>query len=46
MYVKVYNLITGLNEPKLLEKHISYDSKCSFHESKCNSNQNRNKNIC
>ena len=26
-YVKVYSLITGLYEPKLLEKYISY-SKC------------------
>ena len=33
-----FNMITGMNEPKILTKHISYKCKCKFNVKKCNSN--------
>ena len=32
-------MITGINEPKSLTKHISCDCKCKFDGSKYNSDQ-------
>ena len=32
-------MITGINEPKTLTKHISCNCKCKFDEKKCNSGQ-------
>ena len=33
-------MITGINEWKTLTKHISWECKCKFDGTKCNSNQN------
>ena len=33
-------MITGINEPKTLTKHIFYECNCKFDGRKCNSNQN------
>ena len=38
--VKVFNMITGINEDKTLIKHISCDCKCKFNSTTCNSNKN------
>ena len=40
--VKVYNVITRINEIKTLVKHISRDRKCKFNSTTCNSNQKQN----
>ena len=40
--VKVFNIITKLNEEKTLLKHISCDYKCKFDQTKCNSNRKCN----
>ena len=37
--LSMFNMITGINELKLLTKHISCKCKCKFDEKKCNSNQ-------
>ena len=37
--VKVFNMITRINEVKTLVKHISCDCKCKFNSATCNSNQ-------
>ena len=39
-------MITGINESKILTKHISWKSKCKFDGTKCNSNQKWNNNKC
>ena len=41
-------MITGINESKILTKHISCECKCKFDEKKCNSNQwwNNDKSRC
>ena len=44
--VKVFNIITRINEPKTLIKHISCDCKCKFNSTTCNSNQRWNNEIC
>ena len=38
--VKIFNMITIINEVKTLIKHISCDCKCKFISATCNSNQN------
>ena len=38
--VKVFNMMTRINEAKTLVKHISCDFKCKFNNTTCNSNQN------
>ena len=40
--VKVYNMVTRMNEVKTLVKHISYDCKCKFASRTFNSNQKWN----
>ena len=37
--IHVFNLITGINESKILTKHISCDCEYKFGGRKCNSNQ-------
>ena len=44
--LSVFNMITGLNELKILTKHISCECKCQFDGRKCNSNQKWNKDKC
>ena len=44
--LKVFNKITGINESKILTKHISCKCKYMFDGRKCNSNQNWNKDKC
>ena len=39
-------MITRINEPKTLTKHISSNSECDFVGIKCNSNQKLNKQLC
>ena len=40
--IKVFNMITKINEAKTLVKHISCDCKCKFNSTTCNSNQKWN----
>ena len=37
--IQVSNMTTGINEPKILAKHISCKYKYKFDERKCNSSQ-------
>ena len=36
LYLSVFNMATGINEPKTLTKHVSCKCKCRFHGRKCN----------
>ena len=44
----IFNMITGINEPKTLTKHISCKCECKFDNKGCNLNQkwNNNKSRC
>ena len=44
--LSLFNMITRINEPKTLTKHISCECKCKFHEGKCKSNQLLNNYKC
>ena len=37
--VKIFNMITRLNEAKAVVKHLSCDFKCKFDSTVCNTNQ-------
>ena len=37
-HLKVFNMITGINESKKLAKLISCECECKFDGTKCNSN--------
>ena len=37
--IHVFNMITGINEWKILAKHVPCECKCKFHGRKYNSNQ-------
>ena len=37
--LSVFNIVTGINESKVLTKHISCECKCKFDGRKCNSDQ-------
>ena len=39
-------MIAGINESKILSKHISWECKCRFGRKKCNSNQQWNSGKC
>ena len=39
-------MITGINEPETLRKHISCKCKCKFGGRKCNSNRKQNCDKC
>ena len=41
-----FNMISGINESKILTKHISCKCKCKFEGKKCNSNQKWNNHKC
>ena len=44
--LNVFNMITGINESKILTKHVSCKCECKFDIRKSNSNQNWNNNKC
>ena len=44
--LRLCNMITGMNEPKTLEKHVSYKCEWKFDSRKCNSNQKWNNDKC
>ena len=44
--LRMFNMITGINESKILTKHISCKCKCKFDGRKCNSGQWWNNNKC
>ena len=44
--LSVFNMITGINESKILTKDITCKCKCKFDGRKCNSNQKWNKCEC
>ena len=44
--LRVFNMLTGINESKILTKHISCKCKCKFNGRKCNSNQKFNNDKC
>ena len=44
--LRVFNMITGINESKTLAKHISCECKCKFDGRKCNSDQWWNNDKC
>ena len=39
MNVKTFNAITNKNKAKTMTKYISWDCKCKFNSTTCNSNQ-------
>ena len=36
--VKIFDMVTRINEQKILVKHLSYDWKCIFDSTTCKSN--------
>ena len=44
--LSVFNMFIGINESKILTKHISCKCKCQFDGIKCNSNENWNNDKC
>ena len=44
--LKVFNMITGINESKTLTKQVSCECKCKFDGRKCNSDQWQNNIKC
>ena len=44
--IKAFSMIANKNEVKRMTKHISYDFKCNFNSTTCNSNQESNKKTC
>ena len=44
--VKVFKLVTRINEAKTLIKHISFNFKCRFNSTTCNSNKKWNNETC
>ena len=44
--LSVFNMIIGINESKILTKHLSCECKYKFDGRKCNSNQKQNNNEC
>ena len=44
--LNVFNLITGINESKILTKHIPCECKCKFDSSICNSDRKWNNDKC
>ena len=40
--IHVFNMITGMNESKILKEYISCECKCKFDGIKCNSDQKWN----
>ena len=46
MNIKVFNTITNKNDAIAMRKYISFDCKCNFNSTTCNSNQKWNKKTC
>ena len=46
MNQKVFNMIKGINESKILAEHISCEFSCEFDGRKCNSRQKWNNDNC
>ena len=46
MNQKVFNMIKGINESKILAEHISCEFRCEFDGRKCNSRQKWNNDNC
>ena len=44
--VTAFNMITNKDETKAMTEHISYDCKCKFNSTTCNSKQKWNHNTC
>ena len=44
--LNVFNVITIVNDSKILTKYTSCKRKCKFDDRKCDSNQKRNNNKC
>ena len=44
--VKAFNMITDKDEAKAMTEHISFDCKCKFNSTTCNSNQKWNDKTC
>ena len=44
--LRVFNMITVINESKTLAKHILWECKCKFDGRKCNLNQKQNNDKC
>ena len=44
--IHIFNMITGINESKILTKDTSSECKCKFDGRKCNSNQKWNNDGC
>ena len=44
--VKVFNLVSGTNETRHIERHETCKCKCSFEHSLCNNKQRRNDDKC
>ena len=44
--IRMFNMITGMNESKKLTKHVSCECKCKFDGRKFNSNQKWNNGKC
>ena len=44
--VKVFNMLTKINETKQLIKHVPCDFKCEFNSTACNSNKKSNNKTC
>ena len=44
--VKVFNMVTGINEAKILIKRVSCDCKCKFNNTTLNSNKKWNDDKC
>ena len=37
--LSLFNMIAGINESKILTRHVSYECKCGFYGRKCNPDQ-------
>ena len=44
--ISVFNLITRINEAKILVKHLSWNCECKFDSAACSSNQKWNNETC
>ena len=44
--LKTFNVITSKKEARAMTEHISYDSKCIFNCTTCNSKQKWNNKTC
>ena len=44
--VKAFSMVTNKSEAKAMKKYVSYDFKCKFNNTACNSNQKWNNETC